>query len=142
LLPDSRFSDALRILDIAPQQIVGKSENQHTVRLFEDDFVRPAVVTDRDVSGAKPRFALILSIDAFAFQLQVQEMHLASRSCNLFARVPHDLRIRIDLGHAYTTLAGSRQVAGEVHHAGGAGLGHLERIGADIVPVRGFASRQ
>jgi hypothetical protein len=72
------------------------------------------VVADRHVTGLEPRFTLVLPVDAFTLELQVQEMNLGPVSRYLGAAVTDNLRVGKNLGDAHGAVGRARKLADEV----------------------------
>ena len=69
------------------------------------DFVAAGAVAEREVARAQERLAAVLTADAFALQLQLQEEHRVRGARDMRARVAHDLRVGIHLGEAHVADA-------------------------------------
>ena len=68
-------SQAFRAADLTPQCRVGDAEDQHAVRAGEYHFVAAGAVAEREVAGVQHGLAAVLTVDAFALELQMQKEH-------------------------------------------------------------------
>jgi hypothetical protein len=116
------------------------AEHQHAVGATKGDLVVTGAVAEREVTGTgAPR--AVLAVDAFAFHLQVQEEQRAARARHVRARVPHDLRVGVDLGERQVADRGARDAAVESADVYRIGYQRRESLAGAVVPVRELATR-
>ncbi len=99
-----------------------------------------STVTKRKVTGLEPRFAPVLAIDALSFHLQLKKEHRLTRAGDMRARMPYDLRVRVNVGDGDVAEARTRDRAVEVVDIRRIGDQRIEAVGRVVVPMRKLAA--
>src|SRR5579875_2478559 len=119
---------------VASQQSVRYPDDEHRVRLVERHLIRAGVVEQREFAGLEAGLATVLSVDATALQLRMQEEHRLPRPCDMLDGVVHDGRRGAHLAQQHLAHRRARQAGLEALQIERIGDDRRESAGCEIVP--------